>query len=748
MHKHDESNDIFQMAARFVNHTGRDIFLTGKAGTGKTTFLKFIKENTYKKTVVVAPTGVAAINAGGVTMHSFFQLPFGPFLPVKSRAWNENVSDQYSLIKNIRFSAEKRELIRELELLVIDEISMVRADMLDAVDTILRHFRNKLSQPFGGVQVLYIGDLFQLPPVAKQDEWNLLSEFYESPFFFHSQVIQQSQPLYIELKKIYRQTEGTFINILNNIRNNSVTNTDLEILHEKYHPSFISRDDEHYITLTTHNYKADEINSTQLNKLPGKLHLFPGKIEKEFSEKALPVEMNLQLKEGAQIMFIKNDKGEIRRFYNGKIGTVKKIIGEKIFVVFPNDPDELELEKETWKNIRYSFDREKNHLNEEEIGTYTQYPIRLAWAITIHKSQGLTFEKAIIDAGDSFAAGQVYVALSRLTGMEGLILYSKILPQSISTDERVLAFSKSELNKELLKENLQVEQKIFISRSLLKFYEWEKLVETFNEFDEELIHRQVTDKHSVKAWAKGLIEKISEQNEVAKKFVLQLEGLLATAEFDNYQHLHHRIESASNFFINALNEIIALIKLHLEENKLKKKTKKYLSGLQTLLIVSERKKIQLKQSIQFAEALMKGSNANDLLELVEKQNEIPIDTTQLIEKIKSTKPKKGDTNRVSFQLFKEGKSIVEIAKLRELAASTIVGHLLTFIPSGEIVVTEILSLQKIELILKVMEETIGESSAAIKEKLGDEFTYSDIRAVMNHKKWLESKNISNSKEVF
>ena len=744
MHKHDESNEIFQMAARFVNHTGRDIFLTGKAGTGKTTFLKFIKENTYKKTVVVAPTGVAAINAGGVTMHSFFQLPFGPFLPVKARTWNENVSDQYSLIKNIRFNAEKRELIRELELLVIDEISMVRADMLDAVDTILRHFRNKLTQPFGGVQVLYIGDLFQLPPVAKQDEWNLLSEFYESPFFFHSQVIQQSQPLYIELKKIYRQTEGTFISILNNIRNNTVTNDDLEILHEKYHPTFISRDDEHYITLTTHNYKADEINSTQLNKLPGQLHLFPGKIEKEFSEKALPVEMNLQLKEGAQIMFIKNDKGEVRRYYNGKIGTIKKITGEKIIVEFPNETDELELEKETWKNIRYSFDREKNHLNEEEIGTYTQYPIRLAWAITIHKSQGLTFEKAIIDAGDSFAAGQVYVALSRLTGMEGLILYSKILPQSISTDERVLAFSKSELNKELLKENLLLEQKIFISRSLLKFYDWEKLLESFNEFEEELINRQVTDKNSVKAWAKGLVEKISEQNDVAKKFELQLEGLLLTAEFDNYRHLHHRIESASGFFIKALNEIIALIKMHLEENKLKKKTKKYLSGLQTLLIVSERKKIQLQQSIQFAEALMKGSNANDLLELVEKQNEIPIDTTQLIEKIKSTKAKKGDTNRVSFQLFKEGKSITEIAKLRELAASTIVGHLLTFILTGEIVITEILSLQKIEIIMKVMEEPNIESSSAIKEKLGDEFTYSEIRAVINHKKWLESKKVINS----
>ncbi len=742
MQHHDESNELFQLAARYVNHTAKDIFLTGKAGTGKTTFLKYIKNNTFKKTVVVAPTGVAAINAGGVTMHSFFQLPFGPFLPIKSHSWNENVSDQYSLIKNIRFNSEKRELIRELELLIIDEISMVRADMLDAIDTILRHFRNKPAQPFGGVQVLYIGDLYQLPPVAKQEEWNLLREFYESPFFFHSKVIKQSQPIYIELKKIYRQTEGNFISILNNIRNNSVTPVDLDILHKKYHPSFVAPEHEQYITLTTHNYKADEINSSQLKKLDGKLYSFAGKIEREFSENALPVEMNLQLKVGAQIMFIKNDKGEERRYYNGKLGTIKRIDGEKIFVSFPNNDLELELEKETWKNIRYSFDREKNHLNEEEIGTYTQYPIRLAWAITIHKSQGLTFEKAIIDAGDSFSAGQVYVALSRLTGMEGLILYSKIYPQAISTDERVVLFSKSELNKELLKENLVLEQKIFISRSLLKFYDWEKLEETFTEFNDELIHRQVADKNSAISWSKGLLKKISQQNEVAKKFVLQLEGLLVKAELDNYQHLLHRIESASNFFIKALNEIIALIKMHLEENKLKKKTKKYLSGLQTLLIVTERKKIQLKQSIQFAEALMKGVNANDLLQLVEKQNEIPVDSSKLIADLKSTKTQKGDSHRVSLELFRKKKSIKEIAKLRELAASTVVGHLLTFIPTGEIVITEILSLQKIEIILKAIEESPGETSSAIKEKLGDEFAYADIRAVQNHKKYLESKNIS------
>ncbi|HVG40960.1 MAG TPA: AAA family ATPase, partial [Chitinophagaceae bacterium] len=366
-----EFNQLFSLAAGFVNQTVQHIFITGKAGTGKTTFLKYIKENSFKRLAVVAPTGVAAINAGGVTMHSLFQLPLGIYLPTKQPIpadYSTEINNEHTLLKNIRIGSSKRELLRELELLIIDEVSMVRADMLDAIDAILRSYRRMPNVPFGGVQLLYIGDLFQLPPVANNKEWNLLKEYYKSPFFFDSLVLQQSPPVYIELKKIYRQTDEAFIHILNNIRNNACTKNDLDQLHQHYKPGFIAdhsslkKGEIPYITLTSHNAKADAINKAELAKLPGKLHSFEGTVKGDFNEKSYPVDKTVMLKEGAQIMFIKNDKGEVRRFYNGKIGTVKRVDGEKIFVTFPGEEGELELEKETWKNIRYEYDKEKESI--------------------------------------------------------------------------------------------------------------------------------------------------------------------------------------------------------------------------------------------------------------------------------------------------------------------------------------------------------------------------------------------------
>jgi ATP-dependent exoDNAse (exonuclease V) alpha subunit len=401
----DPHNPIFQLAVQFVNQTARPVFLTGRAGTGKTTFLKYIRENSFKKMAVVAPTGVAAINAGGTTMHSFFQLPFGPFIPSPQYGWNPEApgfTDPNSLFKNIRFNASKRELLQELDLLIIDEISMVRADMLDAVDAILRHFRQQPLAPFGGLQVLYIGDLYQLPPVVSREEWQLLQQHYASPFFFDAHVVRQSPPVYLELNKIYRQNEVEFINILNNVRNNRLRPEDIERLHDFYQPEFVPSKHDNYITLTSHNVKADSINQEELAKIPGKSQTFEASITGEFGDKAFPAERSLTVKEGAQIMLIKNDKGETRRYFNGKIGTVTKVKEDKLIIAFPDEPEELVLEKETWRNIRYQYDKELDKVEEEELGTFRQYPIRLAWAITIHKSQGLTFEKAVIDAGASF----------------------------------------------------------------------------------------------------------------------------------------------------------------------------------------------------------------------------------------------------------------------------------------------------------------------------------------------------------
>ena len=369
----DTSNVHFQRALQFVNQTNRHIFLTGKAGTGKTTFLRYIRENCFKKMAVVAPTGVAAINAGGTTLHSFFQLPFGPYLPTHHSSVNETqVTNEHTLFRNLKLNSSKRELLQELELLVIDEVSMMRADTLDAIDTILRHFRRQLLVPFGGVQVLYIGDLFQLPPVINNAEWEILRSVYKSPFFFDALALQQRPPVYLELKKIYRQNEADFIQILNNVRNNKTTPGDLERLHQYYKPGFEPPKEENFIVLTTHNVRADQINRQELEKLPGKPAAFEGELTGDFNERALPAEKILKLKPGAQIMFTKNDKGEIRRFYNGKIGMISQISKNKIYVKFPDDDAELMLEKETWKNIRYNYNKEKDNIEEEELGAFIQ----------------------------------------------------------------------------------------------------------------------------------------------------------------------------------------------------------------------------------------------------------------------------------------------------------------------------------------------------------------------------------------
>jgi uncharacterized protein YpbB len=633
----DTCNQIFQLAVRFVNQTNRHIFLTGKAGTGKTTFLKYIREYSFKKMAIVAPTGVAAINAGGVTMHSFFQLPLGAFIPTLHGGWNgnNNFNTPHTLFKNLRLNSDKRQLLQELELLVIDEVSMLRADILDEIDCILRHFRKRPLEPFGGVQMLYIGDLFQLPPVVKNDEWDILRQHYRSPFFFDAQALRQKPPLYLELKKIYRQHEQEFISILNNIRNNKTTAEDFDLLHKHYLPDYESPENESYITLTTHNARADTINQHQLDKLAGDVCEFRAEITGDFNERAYPADQLLQLKTGVQIMFIKNDKGESRRYYNGKIAIISRLDKDKIYIRFQDERNEMELEKEIWKNIRYRYNQEKDIIEEEEIGTFKQYPIRLAWAITIHKSQGLTFEKAIIDA-------------------------------------------------------------------------------------------------------------LSKQQEMAKRFTKQLSQLLENVPQDGYQYLHQRISAGSEYFLKAMNEITISIENHINEVKVRKKTRKYVKSLQTLHLLFERKKQQLKQSIQVVEGLAKGVNAADLLELVERQKTLevkPIEITGVL----AGKPQRGDSHRMSLQMFKEGKDIPEIAQLRGLTVSTIAGHLASFIITGEIKVQEIVSEDKMAVILQTIEELNLQTPAiaAVKEKLGDDFSYTEIKAVFNYVEWLQLNKIGN-----
>jgi energy-coupling factor transporter ATP-binding protein EcfA2 len=505
-----EIDPVFQLATDFVNQTSQHIFLTGKAGTGKTTFLKHIRGITYKNCIVAAPTGVAAINAEGVTLHSLFQLPFEPYLP----------GTEYNNKNYFRISRQKLDMLRRLELLIIDEVSMLRADVLDSIDALLRRVRRN-SKPFGGLQMLYIGDLFQLPPVVKEDEWAILSQHYASPFFFHAKAIRQAPPVYLELKKVYRQREQSFVELLNRVRNNAMTQDDLRILNRHYQPMFTAPEGKKYITLTTRNAKADAINNQKLASLTTPAHKFTGKIEGEFPEFSLPTDLQLTLKQGAQIMFIKNDLTD-HRYFNGKIGTISRIRNSTIEVLPEGANDEIVLEQEQWKNIRYTLNQETGEIEEEELGAFTQYPIRLAWAITIHKSQGLTFDQAVIDTGDAFAPGQAYVALSRCTSLDGIVLLSRITPGSVQTDEQALNLAKSEKAENELQRILEEEKRSFWTERLLQYFDCSELIAIPRRVNKMLEDKLSEDYNPARALVQKMLQQAYDIQEVARKFQSQL----------------------------------------------------------------------------------------------------------------------------------------------------------------------------------------------------------------------------------
>ena len=451
-----EANYVLQ----FINQTNKSIFLTGKAGTGKTTLLKEIIKSTHKSTVVVAPTGIAALNAGGVTIHSMFQLPFGGFIPANSvsQQFSESIKFETkdSLRHHFKMSAIKRKVIQNMELLIIDEVSMLRCDLMDAIDFMLQSVRKK-RVAFGGVQVLFIGDLLQLPPVIREEEWRTLRQYYKGKFFFHSHVIQANPPLYIELSKIFRQSDATFIDLLNNLRNNKITKENLSFLNQYVQPNFHLKANKGYITLTTHNAKADAINSQSLADLKGKTTQYKASVTGDFPEKIFPLDEILELKVGAQIMFIKNDQSFDKNYFNGKMGVVKAISKDEIWVHFEDENKSIEVEKQEWQNIRYFVNENTKEIEEEVLGTFVHYPIKLAWAITVHKSQGLTFDKAALDVSQVFVPGQAYVALSRLRSLNGLILLSQVQMNGISNDDDVMDYATNKASQEILEKELKKE---------------------------------------------------------------------------------------------------------------------------------------------------------------------------------------------------------------------------------------------------------------------------------------------------
>ncbi len=538
-------NPELKLVSDFVQFTGRNIFLTGKAGTGKTTFLKKLRENSPKRMIIAAPTGVAAINAGGVTIHSFFQLPFGPYLP----------EYQKNNFQANRFNREKINVLRSLDLLVIDEISMVRADLLDGIDDVLRRFKDR-SKPFGGVQLLMIGDLQQLSPVARDDDWNILQNHYETPYFFSSKALKKTDYVSIELKIIYRQSDEKFISILNQIRENKISNQALQELNKRYFPQIFQKENEGYIVLTTHNNQANQINTNKLNKLNSQAYNFEAKIEGDFPEYIYPTEASLILKEGAQVMFIKNDPD--KQFYNGKIGKIENIDSENIHVRCENEENLIRVPSMTWENTKYEIDEETKEIKENVSGSFTQYPLKTAWAITIHKSQGLTFEKAIIDANYSFAHGQVYVALSRCKSLEGMILTHPLSLSSVISDEKVKLFTDD------IKQNIPTETNLNQSRQeyqhllLLDLFDFYRIQGLFY----QLLKLIQDNQGATEDWVKDLILSIIESFkkdivQVAEKFknqIYELRQYEQNIEINSF--LQERIKKAAIYFIDKFQVVV------------------------------------------------------------------------------------------------------------------------------------------------------------------------------------------------
>lgn len=544
MEKDTINNPELQLAYNFVQYTDKHIFLTGKAGTGKTTFLQDLKNNLPKRMIVVAPTGVAAINAGGVTIHSFFQLPFGPILP----GFKDSAAQ-----KSMKFSAQKRNIIKSLDLLIIDEISMVRADLLDGIDEVLRRFRRS-DEPFGGVQMLMIGDMQQLPPVVKDNEWSLLQRYYETAFFFSSLSLNKTQFITISLKHVYRQKDERFLNLLNKIRDKHIDDQALQTLNERYKPDF-DTGDENYIILTTHNARAQAINNEKLSQIKDKPYSFKAEVSGNFSQYNYPTDENLTLKLGSQVMFVKNDPEPEKKFFNGKIGVITNISKDEITVKCPEDEDEIEVHSLVWDNIKYSIDDNTKEISEKIEGTFKQIPLKLAWAITIHKSQGLTFDKAIIDSELAFAHGQVYVALSRCRSLEGLILSTPFSNHILKSDNKIESFTNTANTNQPDLESLEKSKAEYVQKLLLDLFNFRKLRNYLQWF------RKLTYEHknAITPGISDLLDQIQNKvntdiYDVGQRFQRQLVKLLINnADAEINVDVQLRIKKAVEYFIENLN---------------------------------------------------------------------------------------------------------------------------------------------------------------------------------------------------
>ena len=736
---------------RFINQTHRSVFLTGKAGTGKTTLLREIIQTTHKNTVVVAPTGIAALNAGGVTIHSMFQLPFGGFIPDNSAPQfsdSTKFETKATLRRHFKMNGVKKSVIRNMELLIIDEVSMLRSDLLDAMDYMMQSVRKK-NAPFGGVQVLFIGDLLQLPPVIRDEEWRTLKTYYRGKFFFHSHVVQQNPPLYIELSKIFRQTDDTFIYVLNNLRNNQISQQDIQTLNKYVKPDFDLKANKGYITLTTHNNKADTMNAQALEDLEGKLVVYHPDIVGDFPEKIFPVEQQLQLKVGAQVMFVKNDLSADKNYFNGKMGIIKSLSSEEILVHFPEENKTIEVDKYEWKNIRYKVDEITKEIEEEVLGTFVHYPIKLAWAITVHKSQGLTFDKAALDVSQVFLPGQAYVALSRLRSLEGLILLSPLRMNGISNDQDVMDYSLNKATDDFLANALHFETKNFIHNYLINSFNWMDLAQewrnhkfSYNDNGESSI------KSKQAVWASRQLEIMEQLLDPSKKFIAQLNKLFSQETVD-LNHVSERVQAAYSYFMQPMDELVFEILWKIEEVQRSKKAKAYYEELVVLEDWQTKAVLQLMKAKLLIETVVAGETiSKEKLTSTEIKNYISRKITVIQEQFKKvnitlidddkdlvrytsskskTKLPKKSTVQETYDLWVEKKSIADIATIRVLTKQTIYSHFVQLIQTKAVSISEVLSEDKIQTLAKAFQGYKEESLNALMEKNSEKFTWNEAR---------------------
>jgi len=752
-----EKADAATFTERFINQTNQSVFLTGKAGTGKTTLLKKIISSTHKNAVIVAPTGIAALNAGGVTIHSFFQLPFSGFIPDFGKATNLGASakleDKTTLLGHFRMNKQRQQILRNLELLIIDEVSMLRADLLDAMDWSLRNVRRN-NAPFGGVQVLFIGDLLQLPPVVRSDEWNFLRNYYRGIHFFNAKVLEEQAPLYIELTTIYRQQDQDFIQVLNHLRDNQITNEDVKVLNRYVKTDFDPLKEDGYITLTTHNAKADEMNARALKSLGGKSHFYDAEITGEFPEHLYPIDPKMELKIGAQVMFIKNDISFEKNFYNGKMGKIAFLGEEEITVYFPDEKKTISVQKYEWNNIRYQLNAATGEIKEDVLGTFVHYPLKLAWAITVHKSQGLTFDKAVLDVSDVFAPGQAYVALSRLRSLDGLVLLRPMRMNGLSNDQQVVAYAENKADHESLHNYLEKGTRHYLLETLKHAFDLYELSTAWNVHEASYKGLGAkSEKGKNASWVTQQAQVIRNLVDPSKKFCAQLERAISGE--NDMEFIHERVQAAYVYFFKSLDDVMTSTLRKLIELKRVRKTKQYAEEVEQLDALLTESIMRLKKIRILIEAIHAGRELSkelfrvneidnykvakiasiqqerrsnpSLLTMDDDDDEDFIPILKAKKEPKAKKEKKISTYDQTLVLFQEGKSIEEIAAIRQLAPNTIMGHFANLIQAEKMELEHVMSVERIRELEGVFSTHEASTMTEWKELLGDSVSYDEIR---------------------